>query len=898
MILNNVFADTTDPTHEFGIYSIKPEVGFAAEFAFAELGYRFLIYANVVRRERKYMLRLEIPGLPPIAAFTGFVATFFGDIREHYTMTGEQFSYDHGAFLTNPSNCNETGVESDAVVATNTWEDPNSDLSLTSAAMPFPNLTGCDLLFFSPGIAVEPESTSAGEPSGYQVKLDVPQAADDFTGTGTPPTKEVRITFPLGTTVSPPSANGLAVCRETGPEGINIEGPESEVEGPDGLGQPVPGHCPLASEIGTVTATTPLLNEELKGHVFLAQPECGEEEQPACTPEYAEDGRLFRLDVELEAPERGVIIKLAGEATVSAGTGQITAIFKEAPEFPLGKLIVELKTGPRAPMDNPMSCGPATTEAQIMPWSFPVTPLVITANSFEVGWTAPGQPCPTTRPFAPSVVAKALSPEAGSTSPFDFQLNRQDREQSVLSLKSTLPAGLLANVSKVAECPEPQASEASLSACPASSQVGTTTVSVGSGSEPYYVTGKVFFTGQHDGAPFGLSIVVPAVAGPFNLGDIIVRIALYVDPHTTQVTAVSGPLPQKLDGIPLRIRTIDVLLDAQEFVRNPTGCAQQSATAEVDSDEGAVAHPSSPFAPSGCSNLAFKPQLSASTEAQSTKSGGTGVTFKIAYPTNAGQANIAKARITFPAKLSVRETTLRQACPAATFEANAAACPAASAIGNATVHTPLLDQPLMGPAYLVSYGSAKFPDVVFELQGENVTLVLQGETFVSSSGIVQVTFPAVPDAPFSTFETQLPAGPHSEFTSTQTATRARASQCGEKLIAPVAMVGQNGTQLSQNVKLQVTGCAAAAPSISLVKVRRSAHALFVTVKTSAKGGVRIAGTGLRTFVKTGTGAGKHTFEVALTRAGRRLATARRRIRLTVGLVIGKRKVYAHKRTVL
>jgi hypothetical protein len=900
MILGVVFANSQDPTHERGIYSVQPEKGYAAEFAFASNHLTFFVYASVVRHDGAYMLRVATPGVPQIAYLIGLVATFYGDIQDHFLSGETVTTFDRGAFLSNPMDCQESAQARQASVVLNTWQHPHrlaeseATPGLSSSIPAFASIDGCDLLAFSAGLSVKPETTQADEPSGYEVGLHVPQAPNDPSGLATPPVKNVSVTLPEGTSISPSSANGLQACQATGPEGIDIEGGESEEIAADGLERPAKGHCPVASQIATVSASTPLLHEALAGHLFLAAPRCGGAGQPECTEEDAANGNLFRLYLELEGPESGVVVKLEGHASVNPATGRITADFDEGPQFPFSNLTATLKHGARAPLANSQTCGVASSNAEITPWSSPATPAATPQDSFTVDWSGSGGACPASAPFAPTFLAGTTSPTAATTSPFALALKREDREQNVASLSSTLPEGLLADVAKVAKCPEPQASQASLTACPANSQIGTTSVAVGSGSDPYSVTGKVFFTGPYGGAPFGLSVVVPAAAGPFNLGNVLVRVALFVDPHTAQATAVSGPFPQKLDGVPLRIRTVEVTLDDREFVLNPTSCAPKSITAQVSSTSGATASVSSPFAAAGCNNLAFMPVLSGSTEAKATKANGTGVKIKIAYPPGA-EANIARVELAFPKQLPVRLQTLQQACRASTFEANPAACPAGSAVGTAIVHTPILAQPLTGPAYLVSYGSAKFPDVVFVLQGEGVTLDVDGQSFVSHSGVLKVTFASVPDAPFSTFETSLPRGRYSQFTSTKSTAKAEASQCGENLLAPVTMVAQNGAQLTENAKLQVAGCG---PSVSIVKARASSRGLALTVRTSAKGRLSVSGPGLQSVVRRNVAAGTHKLTIALTAAGRAAARAHRKAQLTVGLVVGKQKGSTRRKVVL
>lgn len=889
MILSNLFANTPDPTHVHGIYSVTPEKGYAAEFAFSSNNFTFFIYASVVRHEGVYMLRVATPGVPPVASLVGLVASFYGDIQEHIANGSEEgFNYDRGSFLTNPSDCEASLTAREAQAELSTWEHPES--TFNTAVPAYSALEGCQLLDFAPTLKVTPQTTQADEPSGYEFGLTVPQAPNGFAGLATPPVRSVSITLPQGTTISPSSANGLLACDENGPHGLNIEGKESEAIGPDGLAAPVAGHCPTGSQLANVTAETPLLHEQLEGHLFLATPGCGGAEQPACTEEDASNGTLFGLYLELEAPNAGVIIKLKGSASVDPHTGRITATFSEGPQFPFSKLSVAMKVGARAPLANPQSCGEATSRGAITPWSNPnqpATPL----STFTVDWDGLDGSCPLAMPFGPSQLAGMANPSAGAYSPFNLVLRRADREQNIASVSTTLPEGMLAAISKVGRCPEPQAS---IGGCPAASEIGSVTAGVGAGSEPYFVKGKVYFTGPFRNAPFGLSVVVPAVAGPFNLGNVIVRVALFVDPHSAQVTAVSDAFPQELDGVPLHIRMLDFTLNAKEFTLNPTSCSQHSITTTVYSATGAVANLDSPFAVTNCNSLAFEPTLTATTEAEATKANGTGVYIKIAYPSPSikPEANVSQVTVRFPGRLPVRLTTLQRACTASVFAANPAACPQGSNVGVVTVHTPVLSQPLVGPAYLVSYGSAKFPDVVFVLQGEGVTLDVDGQSNVSSSGVLKVTFPSVPDAPFTSVEARLPPGPFSQFTNTRATTHASVSQCGERLIAPVHMVSYSGLEISRNVQFAIKGCRQHGLSIVLRKLAVKANTLVLAVQTSQVGELRLSGNGLKALTRRRLHAGSHVFHVGFTTGG---AGAHRSHRVTVitgSLAVGRSKARA------
>ncbi len=363
----------------------------------------------------------------------------------------------------------------------------------------------------------------------------------------------------------------------------------------------------------------------------------------------------------------------------------------------------------------------------------------------------------------------------------------------------TTPPGLLGTLKNVVQCPEPQASQG---ACGEGSLIGHTEVAAGAGSHPFWDAGKVYLTGPYKGQPFGLSVVTPAKAGPFNLGNVVVRAAIHVDRNTSVLTVVSDPFPQIIDGVPLRIKTVSVTIDRPGFMFNPTNCAQRAVTGTIASVQGASVGVSSPFAVAGCANLPFKPSFAASTQAKTSKANGASLFVKVG--SGPGQANIAKTRIVFPKQLPARLTTLQKACVDKVFDTNPAACPAGSIIGTAIAHTPVLANPLVGPLYLVSHGGAAFPDAVIVLQGEGIQLYLDGNTNIKK-GITSSTFNSVPDAPISTFEVTLPEGPHSAF-ATNIPTKAKGDMCGQALTMPTTLTGQNGAVITQNTKIGVTGC--------------------------------------------------------------------------------------------
>jgi hypothetical protein len=645
----------------------------------------------------------------------------------------------------------------------------------------------------------------------------------------------------------------------------------------------------------------PLPGAALQGKVYVGKPACS-----PCTEEHkdAAEGRVFRLFLQAQAPLgcppggkeagkeecNGVIIKLHGAAYANEATGQLETRFEEQPQQPFELLQLKLNGGPRATLANPQSCGTAEGSAGLTPWSAapgapPTAPPV--PPRFNVDANGAGAPCPTAWPFNPSFNAGTSGPtatRAGAFTNFSLAFGREDREQNLSEVEVHLPLGLVGKIAAVKQCGEAEvhAAEANAGECPAESQIGTATAGAGPGPHPFFQTGKVYLTGPYKGAPFGLAVITPAIAGPFNLGNIVVRSQITIDPSTAAVTATADPLPQLKDGVPLRLRRVNVEVNNPNFIINPTNCTPQHVSAKLTSAQNTSVQVSSPFDVGGCGALPFSPVLTAEAGGHGSKANGTSFTVKVtAAP---GQANIAKTYLQLPIALPSRLSTIQKACVAAVFEANPAACDEGSNIGMAIAHTPLLKNPLVGPAYLVSHGNAAFPDVEFVLQGEGITLILDGKTDIKG-GITYSRFETVPDAPVSSFETVLPAGPHSALTANVPESE-HFSLCNSTLLMPTEITGQNGAVIKQVTKIAVTGCA---PTVKIAKVKVTGNALLVTINASARGTVRISGTGLRTTKKTVT-AGTHQIRVPLTVTGRSMRKHHRKTTVHVSLTVGKQAV--------
>jgi hypothetical protein len=812
-------------TIPYPVYNVVPERGYPAELGFnITSGLPIFLYASVVRDGRGYRLRVANPGGLRVDGDepAGIRTEFFGDPG------AENETGSRAAFVTNPTSCPTEPLNVRTYVTS--WEGGSASAEATA----YPELMGCNLLqgsaAFDSSLALEPETTQADTPSGYTADVKLPQAPSVFGALATPELKDATVTLPPGMSISPSAASGpdaLAGCPATGEDGINIGSAEVAPDGQDlgdpgatelgeghpgasgdgspyddGLWHTAPGHCPENSRLGEVEVKTPDLPEPLRGHFYLAEPSCGQAGRAPCTEAEVEEGKVF--EVYLEVAGSGVIVKEAGtvevggkgahSATTGLAPGRVRMRFNEIPQFPFEEVKVTLPGGPRAALANPQTCGTATTTSELEPWSAPASgPNATPSSSFAVTG------CEGSMPFKPGFQAGTVTPIAGGYSPFVLQLSRQDGEQDMSGLQATLPEGMLAKLAGVPECGE---AEANAGTCSSASEIGTVTVTAGSGSQPLVQSGKVYLTGPYNGGPFGEVAVVSAVAGPFNFGKIVVRGSIRIDPDTAQASIVSDPLPTTVAGIPVRLRSVDVEVSRPGFTFNPTDCDSQAVTATVTAEQGASEAVSSPFAVTGCANLPFKPVFTFSTRGRTSRVDGASLTVKIAA--KPGEANIHKVHLQFPKVLPARLAVLRKACTEAQFAANPAGCPAASAIGTGTVVTPVLSTPLTGPAYLVSHGGAAYPDVVFVLQGDGVKIDLTGGTDIKK-GVLHSTFESVPDAPITSFESKFPEGPDAIF-GTDLPAKAKGSFCGRTPVIPATIEGQNGTVNKESIKLAITGC--------------------------------------------------------------------------------------------
>ncbi len=691
--------------------------------------------------------------------------------------------------------------------------------------------TDCAALAFEPTIGVAPETAqipavhSASTPTGLSVTVKLPQGPTvepNPEGRAEADVRDTTVTLPAGVQLNPSAANGLEACPERQREGASYEGvgfegfqkflgPEREPTAEVGVFTPtfrfveeggLPPSCPSASKVGVVHIKTPLLPRELEGALYLAEP------APNGEADKNPFNSLIALYLVAEDHEAGVLVKLAGEGHLDQGTGQLSTSFRDTPQLPFEELRVELFGGQRASLATPAVCGAYSTLAEFMPWSLPFgsSPVDRTSAGEEFEITencAPSTPLG----FSPAFDAQSTSTQAGAFTGFSLQLEKPDGQQALTGLSVHLPPGISALLSKLTPCPEPAAGQPW--ACGPDSLIGHSLASSGVGSEPVTLPGNVYLTAGYEGAPFGILDETEAKAGPFDLGEVYVRSKIEVNPETAAVTILTAPgphgdgLPTILKGVPVDLKRLSVSVDRPEFELNPTNCARMSITGSLDGSEGTDTGVSSPFQVGGCASLPFDPTLTASTKGQASKAEGTSLNVTVTSA-GVGQANIAKVDLQFPKALSSRLTTLQKACTEATFNANPASCDADAVIGHATVNTPVLKSPLTGPAYLVSHGGAAFPDVEFVLQGEGVEILLDGKTDIKE-GITYSKFEAAPDAPFTTFETELPSGPDSIFTA-NVPEKEDYSLCKASLEMPTRIVAQDGATIEPTTKITAQGC--------------------------------------------------------------------------------------------
>jgi hypothetical protein len=791
------------------VFNLPPASGEPARFGFA-ISKAAVVINTEVDPDDKYRIIASVRDatqLPQILSSTISIWGSPGDARHdnargwgciyHASNAGpcqRPLALGEDAFLRLPVSCvTPVSLEVDA----EPWNvPPRSVVAHKSVSQPM--MTACNQVPFSPEVSASPTSQSAGSPSGLNVQLNMPNAGLlDSSAVAEGQAKKVEIALPEGVSLNPSQAERLVACS---PSDLARETPSS-----------LPGEgCPEASKVGSIQVTTPLLAEEAKGSLYVA------------TPYDNPFGTLVALYMIAKIPDRGILIKQAGKVRLNPTTGRIVSTFDELPQLPFDTFKVHLSEGNKAPLVMPARCGSYDIVTRFTPWSAsdPDNPLpseVVTKTStFTVDHGVNGGPCPSgPEPFKPEFKAGVVNSSAGSYSPFNIRLTRQDGEQEFSRFSVKLPKGVIGKLAGIPFCPDAAiaAAKARTShnggqeeldnpSCPAASQIGSTLVGAGVGPELSYAPGRVYLAGPYQGAKLSIAAIATAKVGPFDLGTVVIRQALRINPETAEVTSdgnSSDPIPHILQGVVVHARDIRVSIDRDKFVLNPTNCEPTSATANVLSVGGLSADASAPFQAVNCLNLGFRPKLSIQLL------GGTRRTatprLKAIVTARKGDANIGRAQVTLPRSEFLEQAHIRTVCTRVQFNAgggNGEQCPKGSVYGKAKAVSPLLDEPLKGPVFLRS-SNHELPDMVAALHSRKVDINVVGR-IDSVNGGIRSTFETVPDAPVSKFILEMQGGKKGLIVNS-------INICKGKHRAIAAFTGQNGRVHNFNpvVKTQCGG---------------------------------------------------------------------------------------------
>ncbi len=668
------------------------------------------------------LAQADTSGLPPQA----FPFQLPGASRPSTGATG--ITDTTSAFLRNPTSC--TGPS----VATLTLDSYQGDRRTRDDQVgeETNGLTGCDQVPFSSTTTFGVSSLQRDAPTPLAVELNIPQTTDTNT-LGTSDVKKVAVTLPPGMTISPSAANGLEACQD---DQFN-------------KGNDNPISCPAASRIGAVTIDTPVLDVPLKGSVYVGQP----------LP-----GNRYRLFVQADGPD--ISVRLKGTVTPDANTGQVSAVFDDNPQLPFSRFRLDFDGGSKAIIASPQACGAATGSGSLSPWSGTATSTTSSTVNVE---NCAGNP------FAPVFSAALGSSAAGKYAPVTAAFSRPDGNQFLSGLKATLPVGMTAKIKGVQQCSEAQVAAES---CPAASRIATVNVKAGPGDQPYALSGPAYLTGSYKGGAFGTVAIIHVVAGPYDLGNVVVRQALRIDPETSQVTIDSDPLPQIKEGILLRLRDLSLNVDRKDFVRNPTSCGTQTITSTLVGIAGASVGRDANLTTTGCQALPFRPKIALKfgNRTQMKKDRHPQVVAKVTQFES--EAGIKSTQVALPKQVALQASNAQALCEKAAAAADK--CPKTSIIGSAKATTTILNRQLTAPIYFVkgtrttAAGKevATLPTLYIPLSGE-ARVNLRATTSVSRDRLV-TTFASIPDQPITSFELKIDGGKHGIIAATTDLCKAKA----------------------------------------------------------------------------------------------------------------------------
>ena len=805
-------------TRHFGLYNLAPPPGFPSQIGASPYGVPITLTPHVHQEGGEYGLTLDLRNFSQRFDLYGLGLTIWGTPWNitHNTLRGNCLHESDPtdpwgkcsigrpkiflpmAYLSLPPSCTGPLV---TTVSGDSWQDPGSYLANGEPDLSDPawveatslshdeegspqGLSGCNQVAFTPETSGQLSTARAASPTGFDLNFEMrDEGLVNPKLTAPSQAKKAVVTLPEGMTINPSLAAGLGVCT---PADYAAETVTS-----------APGEgCPNASKIGTFTVQSPLFEEPVAGSLFLAEPD-----NPATATAGTENpfDSLLALYIVAKAPQRGIMVKVAGKVELNHASGQLTATFDGLPQLPYSHFNVHFREGQRSPLLSPPSCGRYSTQIDLHPWLNPET-VLSTGSVFLVTAGPEGTACPggAAPPFSPGAQAGTLNSNAGSYSPFYLHLSRTDTEQEITSYSAKLAPGLLGKIAGIPYCPEADieaakhqsgTQETAHPSCPAASEVGHTVSGYGVGPVLAYAPGGLYLAGPFHGSAFSVVAIDAATVGPFDLGTIVVRSAIKVDPHTAQVSvdsAGSDPIPHILDGIPLHLRDIRVYMDRPNLTINPTSCNPFSVISSLTGSAAPFTNPAAAtaavpvgFQASNCSSLSFAPRFSLRLRGGTRR--GNHPSLRAVVVPRLGDANIAKAAVALPPTEFLAQNHIQDVCTRSRLEAED--CPPGSTYGHVEAVTPLLEEPMRGPVYLGSGYGHTLPDLVAVLNGHGIRIVLDGR-IDSLHGGLRGTFEGLPDAPVSKFTMVLNGGKRGILENER-------NTCASAQIATARFIGQN-----------------------------------------------------------------------------------------------------------
>ena len=743
------------------VYNLVPPPGVASKLGFRFFGVTSVVLEGGVRGEGERNLYATVSNVSQAEPVTGSKLTLWG-VPSYSVHDGERghcvgegvlcpVSTAARPFITLPRSC---GGPLSTLFAIDSWEGARDEREAAT-----PGMIGCGKLAFSPSITAKPTTKAAQSPTGLDFSLDVKdEGLTSPTGLANSDIKRAEVTLPEGFTTNPSIAEGLTTCSE------------AELKRETAFSAPGDG-CPNASKIGTVEVETPLLEENVNGSLFIA------------TPYENEFGSLLALYMVIKNPILGIVVKQALKVENDPVSGRITTVAEDLPQLPFSHFRLHFREGTRSPLASPPGCGTYNASAVLTPWAggAPIT----TTSAFDIITGPSAGPCPSggTPPFHPGLEAGTINNAAGRYSPFYLRLSRGDGEQEFTHFSIKLPPGIVGKLAGIPFCPDaaiaaarartgPHGGQEELNnpSCPAASEIGRTLVGAGVGPSLAYAPGKAYLAGPYHGSALSEVAITAAKVGPFDLGTVVVREALKINPETAEVfvdATGSDPIPHIIKGIPVHARDIRVYADKPDFILNPTNCERTSTASTVlgsgldfgsEADDQPVTV-TSPFQAADCASLGFAPKLALSVKGGSKRGGHPKFKAVLTYP-KGSYANIAAAQVTLPHSEFLDQSHIKTICTRVQFNAGTvpgSQCPAASIYGYAKAITPLLDEPVQGPVFLRS-SSHNLPDLVAALHSGKIDINLVGRIDSVKGGRIRNTFESVPDAPVTSFTLEMQGG--------------------------------------------------------------------------------------------------------------------------------------------